>query len=552
MGKIMKSKNETLKTIDFIEIIHILQEGQYTVFSDRSGIYYAFNPSDCDAICQRLKKAGLIEATDFRRSGRPGLIEMKCIPAMLYNYIDRHATFYSKENVWVFSQLDADALVSHCGNVKNSLAPLGFIEGYDYKFSKKNGIQFSDYINHMIRFKKEDPSKSMCVADGVNIRVLKTQPRESTPCDLPEFKALQPKLKMLRLAPELQEREKKHTSEPIFQPQLKPLIPAAVLSIQCLDGQKVAFSSTDVDDYYLMNQKSDSSLGLGHSGFAIAKALGAPYVTVRSAGKRQEQNKVLTGHVVDDAWIIVTGHSSQGKDISGTYCFINQGGDFEKQIVRGPNNIQQTVMEAGLTAESHINIMLCICYGAQNEENLDGTEKENTSFAFRLAKQFAESGISTTIIASDAPVNRFGPQQIVNHALTFNESVGIASKNICIFNTIIVNQKMQLQSFKPVNQTIFFNKEGVQNRTDKPIEFANLKCIEIDLSAKLGGTKPRLESQSKLSAHGPLTTHTSSSVGACTESRSALLASSLFAGKEKLNPSLPDGSNNNFEPSSVS
>lgn len=248
-------------------------------------------------------------------------------------------------------------------------------------------------------------------------------------------------------------------------PKPTPLLPAAVLSIQTLDQQKVALSPKEVETYFATHQLSLLSPGDGHTGFAIAKVLQAPYVVMRSTENRALQNRVLTGHIVNNGLLIVTGHSIPSKDIFGLYDGVfhnNTEVNFQKQIERGPSDVVQSSMGAGLPAGSHLTIVLCICYGAQNKVHEDGYEEMNSSFAYRLAQEFAAQGISTTIIASDKPVLRFGTQAINNTTLSFNEHRGIAPQDICIFKTTLLNQNIEIKKYKPLNLSITLSKEGLQ------------------------------------------------------------------------------------------
>jgi hypothetical protein len=81
-------------------------------------------------------------------------------------------------------------------------------------------------------------------------------------------------------------------------------------------------------------------------------------------------------------------------------------------------------MDAGLKSDNHITIVLSICYGA-----LDTSLGISDSFANKLAREFAALRISSTIIASDKPVIRFGTNAIVDEQITFNDKVGMAAED---------------------------------------------------------------------------------------------------------------------------
>lgn len=239
----------------------------------------------------------------------------------------------------------------------------------------------------------------------------------------------------------------------------------AVLSIQSLDGNesdegKVALSPEQVKEYALRKPKLQFR-GNGHTGFAMAKALHAPFVVMRSKENREEANRVLKDHIGNNGLIVVTGHGSPaGNNISGHYISPLEEQEtrlFNEQTSRGPFDVVSSLMDAGLKRGDHVTVLLSICFGAKESE-----PGAADSFAHKLAREMAKNGISSTILASDEPVHRFGFGEMVDDALTFNNNVGMDANNVHVFDTELVapTENPVITIFKP-NQTIKLSDKGM-------------------------------------------------------------------------------------------
>ncbi|MDI9819399.1 MULTISPECIES: hypothetical protein [unclassified Legionella] len=234
----------------------------------------------------------------------------------------------------------------------------------------------------------------------------------------------------------------------------------AVISLQSLDKKKIALPADQIESYIKDNPGLEKT-GDGHTGFAMAKALHAPFVVLRSEGNRREANHVLSGHLKDNSLIVITGHGSpNGNTISGNYVDAFDDSSEHKpnhQIRREPAEIVSSSMEAGLKAGEHITILLSICYGAL------GTTGADNSFAHKLAREFAKHGVSTSIIASDKPVRRFGYQAIKEGQLHFNSTTGMDKKDVCLFFTKVnePGNNPDIETFKP-DETIQLSSKGLQ------------------------------------------------------------------------------------------
>lgn len=239
----------------------------------------------------------------------------------------------------------------------------------------------------------------------------------------------------------------------------KPPSQKAVLSIQSLDGHKVALKPEQLEEFARKNYGLDS-VGDGHTGFALAKTLHAPFAVVRTAGNREEVNAVLKDHIGDRGLLVITGHGSQdGDEITGIYQHATQNTMervLNSQIERGPEDIVSSTLEAGLKSGDQITILLSICYGAVDRQ------KTGMSFAHKLAREFAKHGISTTIIASDKPVLRFGCNAIKAGQLTFDKNIGMAAEDICVFTTKVLSPDPDptIDIYKP-NETLALNADGL-------------------------------------------------------------------------------------------
>ena len=244
-----------------------------------------------------------------------------------------------------------------------------------------------------------------------------------------------------------------------------PVAKAVVMSIQSLDAEKIALSA-DKLEAFAKAKPGLAKPGDGHTGFAMAKALGAPFVVLRTKGNREETNKILKDHLVDNGLLILTGHGSQdGTKIRGNY--INRAEQqlakeatkklLAQQIDRGPADIVSSAMDGGLKCGNHITILLSICFGAADTKNT------GNSFAHKLAREFAKEGISTTIIASDKPVWRFGYEVIKGDKLTFNSKTGIDPKTTFVFTTKVEspNADPQIEVSKTTH-AIQLSKAGME------------------------------------------------------------------------------------------
>ncbi|WP_298622214.1 hypothetical protein [uncultured Legionella sp.] len=234
----------------------------------------------------------------------------------------------------------------------------------------------------------------------------------------------------------------------------------AVLSIQSLDKKKIALTPEELLKYE--HQNSELKLaGDGHTGFAIAKVLNAPFVVVRSKENRDESTDKLIGHVGHAGLIVVTGHGEPGGDgIKGNYINIGDVEEielFQKQIERGPVDIVSTAMDTGLKSGNHVTILLSICFGA-----VDSIKGAEDSFARKLAREFATHGISSTIIASEKPVLRFGTNAIIDEQIVFNNRLGMAAEHVCVFTTRVEgeNANPPISVYKPY-ESIQLTKNGV-------------------------------------------------------------------------------------------
>lgn len=274
----------------------------------------------------------------------------------------------------------------------------------------------------------------------------------------------------------------------------------AVLSTQSLDQQKIVLAPEELQNHaekYPNLQKS----GDGHTGFAMALALNAPFVVVRSDKNRDESNAVLQKHIGDNGVIVITGHGSPGGDeIQGKYDFL----DLTKKVIeRPPEDIVSTTMDAGLKSGNHINVLLCICYGALNTDLITGD-----TFAHKLAKAFAIKGISSTILASDKPVLRFGTNAIQDNAITFNDKIGMAAKDMCVFDTKVdgPNPGPYINVYRPdeaiqlrKNSVCFLNADELKILEKKqetqrlPRAVENSKQIEHDTSSLLKNNMSKWE-----------------------------------------------------------
>ncbi len=223
---------------------------------------------------------------------------------------------------------------------------------------------------------------------------------------------------------------------------------AAVISTQSLDKENVAFASADLEQAK-QNRPSLGQIDPGHSGFAMSLALHAPFVVFNDSDQREKANLILKDHLSAQGLIIITGHGlADGDSISGT--FTRNGSDIT--VERSPTEIVQALLEAGVKKGDHPVLLLSVCFAAAKENSL----------AHKLAKELAKQGISSTIIASDKPVSRFGHSVIENDRVTFNADVGIAPQEVCVFTTEVQDKENNpsIKVYRP-NETIQLSASGL-------------------------------------------------------------------------------------------
>lgn len=257
----------------------------------------------------------------------------------------------------------------------------------------------------------------------------------------------------------------------------RPSQPTAVLSLQSLGAQKVALSAEEVQRR-AATDRSLQNVGEGHTGFAMAKALHAPFVVIRSEGNDAVANAKLKNHVVNNGLIVVTGHGSvAGDSISGVYDDITQTDAFKRQTSRGYQDVANSVIAAGLRSGEHITIVLSICYAAKGDASSD-------SFAKKLAVALASKGISSTIIASDVPVMRFGLTALQGDKIEFSKNVGMAAENVHVFTTKVQEptNRVRVEVSKP-NANIQLSSEGMSfvptRKVQSPKE-SHMGIVDVD------------------------------------------------------------------------
>lgn len=207
----------------------------------------------------------------------------------------------------------------------------------------------------------------------------------------------------------------------------------AVFSTQSIANKNPALTHDQIPEFIDNNPDINfDKTGNGHTGLAIARALHANFAVIRTIDKNKpdEQKNIdfsKAAPLENNSLLVITGHGSPGgDDIQGDY--IDQTG-YKSTRYRQPEDIVTSAMSSGLKSGDTVNILLSICFGAAKPS-------DGSSYAEKLAKAFAEQGISTNIIASDKPVKRFGSNAILeNGTLTFNDSAGIAAKDTHIFTT---------------------------------------------------------------------------------------------------------------------
>lgn len=240
----------------------------------------------------------------------------------------------------------------------------------------------------------------------------------------------------------------------------------AVLSIQTIEGLKAALKPNEIpsfiDDMEKKNVKFDTT-GDGHTGLAMAVALNAPFAVART-DKKDQKNVGEALKLKSGGLLVLTGHgSSGGKNIGGNYI-TNDKDTSGKTINRSPEEIVSNAMATGLKEGDSINILLAICYGADPSR-----AGAHDSFAEKLAKAFAEKGISTNIMASTEPVKRFGTKAIKNGQIDFNEEQGMHADDMRLFSTTAKKPTTNPTTMVTTpNKALRLSREGLSFETEKP------------------------------------------------------------------------------------
>lgn len=138
----------------------------------------------------------------------------------------------------------------------------------------------------------------------------------------------------------------------------------AVFSIQSLDREKIALSVNQLAEHAQTHHGLERA-GDGHTGFAMAKAMKAPFVVIRSAENRAGNNLALQNKVANGGLLVVTGHGSPGgAEISGNYMSLAAADERSRsEVERDPEDIVSSAIDAGLKSGDQITILLSICYG---------------------------------------------------------------------------------------------------------------------------------------------------------------------------------------------
>lgn len=273
--------------------------------------------------------------------------------------------------------------------------------------------------------------------------------------------------------------------------------PIAVLSIQSLGKKKVALSAEEVHMRAATDRRLQN-IGEGHTGLAMARALNAPFVVIRSEGNDSLANAALKNHVVNNGLIVVTGHGSvAGNTISGIYEDDTEDFAFKEQTRRGYWDVANSLMAAGLKAGDQITIVLSICHAAKETTPGD-------SFAQKLAVELASRGVSTTIIASDVQVRRFGLSALQGDKIEFSDTVGMAAANVHVFRTTVSSPTDQpkIEVSKP-NASIQLSAEGIRFTpvTDSPQLPKESHMADVD---ELLRDLPSMRAQAKTPTQTPV------------------------------------------------
>jgi hypothetical protein len=168
------------------------------------------------------------------------------------------------------------------------------------------------------------------------------------------------------------------------------------------------------------------------------------------------------------AWIIITGHGKKGgAELSGVYM---RFGDFAADKVREdiPFSVDDYVhllIDGGLKKGVHINILLNVCYGAEEEQDAAMEPIPGTSFAERLLASLAKEGITATVIASITHVDRFTgkylPDEKEGHYLKFRAEGGF--ENIRIYTSSLPDFKISCQL---IDNDILIGQFGILTKKD--------------------------------------------------------------------------------------
>ncbi|WP_133141069.1 hypothetical protein [Legionella quateirensis] len=271
---------------------------------------------------------------------------------------------------------------------------------------------------------------------------------------------------------------------------------SAVMSTQSLDKKKIALTAKEVQSHAQHNPGLQKS-GDGHTGFAMAAVLNSPFVVLRSKENRDEANNKIKDHIVDNGLIVVTGHGSHvGDAVSGVYINIDVQQETrleDEKIKRSPHDIVSSAMESGLKSGNSVTILLCICYGAFD------SQRNGSSFAHKLVREFAKQGISTTILATDQPFIRFGSNVIIDNKITFNERVGMAAKDVHFITAKVdgPDSNPVITVFKP-NENIQLSSNGIEFKNPNQLlldQQLQLKLAEEQRLQKLAEEQDRIQKQ---------------------------------------------------------
>lgn len=231
--------------------------------------------------------------------------------------------------------------------------------------------------------------------------------------------------------------------------QLSTLKSGAVVSIQSIDNRKIALDTNEVAVYPELSQ-----VGSGHTAFALAKTLQFPLGVLRSSKNNEQFIEKISQNVEPDGLLVITGHGSTATDVvSGNYIEEQQQ-TTGQDIKRSPEAIVDAILEGKkLKAGDHINIMLCICYGAK-------TLLGDDSFAHKFGRAFAKHDIKTTILASDEPVTRFGSEAVIDGKIIFHK-IGIHKSDLTVLTNNTQPDATQVHVFKPYEMIALSSKSVV-------------------------------------------------------------------------------------------